>query len=127
MKYTCSLRKSTLPPNNLQSISIPLPTKQLLTYLPATILLGCMTKNSWVRPNLFVMTPFSCVPIFVFFSCYLTRNTLLQAPINELYAIIPIRFPPLRASCSISKAASSFLACPATSISALRSIYTMSQ
>lgn len=48
--------------------------------------------------------------------------TLLQAPINEPYDTIPRGIPLILASCMTSKAASSFPACPAASINALRNI-----
>lgn len=55
------------------------------------------------------------------------RHTLQQAPINELYGIIPSCAPLALASCMISNAASIFPAWPATSINALRNIWVKEQ
>lgn len=51
-----------------------------------------------------------------------TQLTLQQAPINELYAIVPTSKPFALASFIISKAASALLAWPATSTRALKNI-----
>jgi len=55
------------------------------------------------------------------------RHTLQQAPINELYGIIPSCAPLALATCMISNAASIFPAWPATSINALRNIWVKEQ
>lgn len=69
----------------------------------------------WSRTSSFIMTTKNLYISSV-------SHTLLHAPINELYDMIPTCIPSLLAFRKISKADSSLLECPATSIIALINI-----